>query len=54
MIILFIQYYYELNLLDRLFLRQLFFYGKYLIKKNKFIDNKWYNETIIPLIKSAN
>tara|TARA_Y100000590_G_scaffold413251_2_gene508920 strand:+ start:867 stop:1199 length:333 start_codon:yes stop_codon:yes gene_type:complete len=50
MIILFMQYYYELSLCDRLFLRQLFFYGKYLIKKNKKINNKWYNDTIIPLI----
>ena len=52
MIILFMRFYFELSLMERLFLRQVFFYGKYLTKKNKKINTKWYNKTIIPLIKS--
>ena len=51
MIILFMIFYFELSLMDRLFLRQNFFYGKYLIRKNKKINDRWYNESILPLIK---
>ena len=53
MIIWFIQMYYEVfSDMEKIALRQMFIHGKYVAHRNKCINNKWYNQCIMPLIKS--
>tara|TARA_A100001015_G_C14758788_1_gene620505 strand:+ start:20 stop:352 length:333 start_codon:yes stop_codon:yes gene_type:complete len=50
-LIWFMELYYELGTVEQIALRQLFFYGKHLSKKNKLVPNDWFDINIIPLIK---
>ena len=53
MIIWFIQMYYEVfSDIERIALRQMFIHGKYVAHRNICINNKWYNQCIIPLIRT--
>lgn len=53
MLIWFIEIYYEIfSDMEKIALRQMFIYGKYVANRNKCINNKWYNQCIIPLIKT--
>tara|TARA_Y100000992_G_C21269181_1_gene495693 strand:- start:1234 stop:1575 length:342 start_codon:yes stop_codon:yes gene_type:complete len=51
-LIWFIELYYELSMIEQIALRQLFFYAKYLSKKNKYIPKNWFQDYIIPLISN--
>ena len=50
-LIWFMELYYELGVVEQIALRQLFFYGKHVSKKNKIVPNDWFDNYIIPLIK---
>ena len=51
-VIWFIQLYYEMSDIEQIALRQLFFYAKYVSLKNRRINNNWFSNYVIPLVKN--
>ena len=37
--------------IDRMAMRQLFFYSKQLTKRNKNVDTRWFNDFVLPLVR---
>ena len=53
-LIWFIRMYYEIfNDLEKIALRHMFIHGKYVSFRNSGLKKNWYNQCIIPLIKSC-
>jgi len=38
--------------IDRMAMRQLFFYSKQLTKRNKNVDTRWFNDFVLPLVRA--